>query len=79
VSAEAGGGRDAMRRTAARALPRDHGFTVVGLLVTLAVVAIVAGMGVPELFRATAQARLELGAAEIASILRLARVYALRH
>jgi len=55
------------------------GFTLVGLLVTLAVVTIVAAVGLPELFRASAQARLDLGAAEIASTLRLARVYALRH
>ena len=55
------------------------GFTLVGLLVTLAVVVIVASLGLPELFRASAQARLDLGAAEIASTLRLARIYALRH
>ncbi|HVR30949.1 MAG TPA: hypothetical protein VMS86_15605 [Thermoanaerobaculia bacterium] len=55
------------------------GFTLVGLLVTLAVVVIVASVSLPELFRASAQARLDLGAAEIASTLRLTRVYALRH
>jgi type II secretory pathway pseudopilin PulG len=49
------------------------------VLVTLAAIAIVASLGVPELLRASAQARLELGAAEIASSLRHARVYALRY
>jgi Tfp pilus assembly protein FimT len=55
------------------------GFTLVGLLVGLAIVVIVASVGLPELFRASAQLRLDLGAGEIASTLRLARVYALRH
>jgi Tfp pilus assembly protein FimT len=49
------------------------------LVVTLAVIGMVAALGVPELFRATEQTRLGLGAGEIASSLRLARVYALRH
>jgi Tfp pilus assembly protein FimT len=49
------------------------------LLATLAVIAIVAAVGVPELFRATEQTRLSLGANEIASALRLTRVYAVRH
>lgn len=58
---------------------RAEGFTLVGVLVAIAVMAIVASLGLPELFRATAQARLDLGAAEIASTLRLTRIYALRH
>jgi type II secretory pathway pseudopilin PulG len=55
------------------------GFSLVNLLVTLSVLAVVSSVGLPELFRASAQARLELGAAEVASTLRLTRLYALRH
>lgn len=60
----------------------DHtqsGLTLVELVVTLALVGIVAGLAVPALRRSTAETRLRLGAAEIASTLRLARVYAIRH
>jgi hypothetical protein len=55
------------------------GFSLFDLLATLAVVAIAVAMGLPELFRATEQTRLVLGAGEIASSLRLTRIYAMRH
>ena len=55
------------------------GFSLFDLLVTLAVIGIVAAVGAPELFRSTEQTRLRLGAGEIASSLRIARIYALRH
>src|SRR5688572_17522824 len=55
------------------------GFSLFDLLVTLAAIAIVAALGVPELFRTTERTRLGLGAGEIASSLRMARLYALRH
>jgi type II secretory pathway pseudopilin PulG len=62
-----------------RQRPTASGFSLLDLVVTLAVIAIAAGLGVPELFRATERTRLGLGAGEIASSLRLTRVYAMRH
>lgn len=58
---------------------RAPGFSLFDLLATLAVIAIAAALGLPELFRATEQTRLALGASEIASSLRLTRIYAMRH
>ena len=55
------------------------GFSLAELLVVLAIVAVVAAVGLPDLFRASERQRLDLGAAEIASSLRLTRVYAVRH
>jgi type II secretory pathway pseudopilin PulG len=80
----AGAYRRRARPRRARASPRrptagEQGFSIADLLVVLAVVAIVAGLGLPDLFRATEQTRLGLGAGEIASSLRLTRVYAVRH
>jgi prepilin-type N-terminal cleavage/methylation domain-containing protein len=77
----------AVARAATEAVPRsvavrrgfETGFSLLELLTVLAVVAIAAAVGLPQLFRATEQARLALGAGEIASSLRLTRVYAMRH
>jgi Tfp pilus assembly protein FimT len=78
----AGGGRieRALGRRPSRSPPRSAaGFSIAELLVALAAIAIVASLGLPELFRATEQTRLGLGAGEIASSLHLTRVYAIRH
>ena len=66
-------------RSVAARRGRVAGFSLFDLLATLGVIAIAAALGLPELFRATEQTRLALGASEIASSLRLTRVYALRH
>ena len=58
---------------------RAGGFSLFDLLLTLSVIGMVAAVGMPELFRSTEQTRLRLGAGEVASSLRLARIYALRH
>lgn len=81
----AGGGRHegAFGRRPSRFSPHQAcpvaGFSLADLLVALAVLAIVTGLSLPEIFRATEQTRLGLGAGEIASSLRLTRVYAVRH
>jgi hypothetical protein len=77
----------AVARAAAETEPRsvavrrvlETGFSLFDLLAALAVIAIVAAVGLPELFRVTEQTRLGLGASEIASSLRLTRLYAVRH
>jgi type II secretory pathway pseudopilin PulG len=71
--------RPASRRPRPVVVRRGAGFSLFDLLATMAVIGIVAALGVPELFRATEQTRLGLGAGEIASSLRIARIYALRH
>ncbi len=73
AAAEAGPRPVAVRRGPA------PGFSLLELVVMLAAIAIAAAMGLPELFRATERTRLALGASEIASSLRLTRVYAVRH
>ena len=62
-----------------RSVAAARGFSLLDLLVTLVVIAIAAALGVPELFRSSERLRLALGAGEIASSLRMARLYALRH
>jgi type II secretory pathway pseudopilin PulG len=66
-------------RRSAEARLAAAGFSLADLLVTLALIGIVAGIGLPDLLRATEALRLGLAAGEIASSLRLTRVYALRH
>lgn len=54
------------------------GFTLVELLITLAVLSIVLSMGVPHLLAAHSQMRVNMAAAEAASEIRLARMTAVR-
>ena len=58
---------------------RQLGFSLVQLLVSLAVVGMIWVVGAPSLFRTTSRARVRLAAAELATTLRLSRIYALRH
>jgi type II secretory pathway pseudopilin PulG len=69
-------GRSSLRQGATAG---EAGFSLADLLVALAVIAIATSLGLPELLRATEQTRLGLGAGEVASSLRLTRVYAMRH
>lgn len=55
------------------------GLTLVELAIVVAVAAIVVAIGLPPLLRTSSRLRLESGAAEIASALRLTRAYAIRH
>lgn len=60
-----------------RAFP-VRGYTLVELLIVLAVFGLVAALGVPPLLDATARLRVSLAASEAASALRLARITAVR-
>jgi prepilin-type N-terminal cleavage/methylation domain-containing protein len=55
-----------------------RGYTLVELLIALAVFGLVAALGVPPLLDATARLRVNLAAVEAASALRLARITAVR-
>jgi len=55
-----------------------HGFTLVELLVVLAIFSIVLTFGVPAILDAPAQMRVDLAATEAATALRLARMTAVR-
>lgn len=60
-------------------LRRAGGFTLAEIIVVLAVLGLLATIGLPALFRTTARLRLEMAGREVASVLRLARFYAIRH
>jgi hypothetical protein len=61
-----------MRRT-------EAGYQLIELLIALAISSTVLIAGIPPLLKLTAKLRVELAAAEIASTLRVARVFAVRH
>ena len=58
---------------------RRSGYTLVELLVVLAMLGLVATLGIPPFFRLTARLRVESAGRDVAATLRLARLYALRH
>jgi prepilin-type N-terminal cleavage/methylation domain-containing protein len=58
---------------------RERGMTLIELLVVLAVIALVAAFTVPSLLEATAALRVKMAAQGVASVLHLARSYAVRH
>lgn len=58
--------------------PPERGFTLVELLVVLAIFSIVLALGVPAILDSTARLRVNLAAAEAATALRLARMTAVR-
>jgi type II secretory pathway pseudopilin PulG len=57
----------------------QKGFQIVELVVVLAVMAAVLGLGAPPLLRISGDLRLQLAAQELVGTLRLARGYAIRH
>lgn len=58
---------------------RVRGFTLVELVVTLAITGLLAVVAAPPLLRAVAANRMRMAAAEIATSMRLSRAYAVRH
>lgn len=58
---------------------KEAGFQLVELLVLLLVLSIVAALGLPAAFSASAGSRVRLAAAELVTGLRMARSYAVRH
>ena len=59
-------------------MSRD-GYNLIEIVVVVAVVGVLAVVGIPALERASRAIRLELAAAELASTLRMTRIYAIRH
>lgn len=57
---------------------RSAGFTLLELLAVLAVAAIVLGLGLPRLLGATSRLRVSMAAHEVAGVLRLTRLRAVR-
>jgi len=57
----------------------SRGFSLVEIVILLAVLSILASAVLPAFFRSTARLRLSLAAREVASVLRVARLYAVRH
>ena len=55
------------------------GFNLVEIMVTLAVIATIAAVGMPLLFAWASGLRVELAAGEMTGILHLARIYSARH
>jgi prepilin-type N-terminal cleavage/methylation domain-containing protein len=56
-----------------------QGFTLLELLVTLALLVCLLSLGAPPLLRSSGDLRLRLAAGELVGVLRLARSYAVRH
>jgi hypothetical protein len=57
----------------------EAGYQLIELLIALAISGTVLVAGIPPLMRLTAKLRVELAAAEVASTLRVARAFAIRH
>jgi prepilin-type N-terminal cleavage/methylation domain-containing protein len=57
----------------------QRGFNLVELISALAILACLLGIGAPPLLRSSGDLRLHLAAEEMAAVLRLARIYAVRH
>ena len=57
----------------------SRGFSLVEVIVLLAVLSIFVSAVLPPFFRSTARLRLGLAAREVAGVLRVARLYAVRH
>jgi len=58
---------------------RERGMTLVELLVAVALIALLTVLAVPPLLQSTAELRVQAAARGVASILQLARSYAVRH
>jgi prepilin-type N-terminal cleavage/methylation domain-containing protein len=58
---------------------RERGMTLIELLVTLTILALVAVVAAPPLFEATAALRVRMAAREVATTFHLARSFAVRH
>lgn len=69
----------AVRPAGADRSARQRGFTFAELLVWLAIASILALIAVPPLLRASSMHRMRMAASELASSMRLARAYAVRH
>lgn len=71
----------AVSHAVTRAVTRDPeaGWTLIELLVALAVVGLLAALAAPPLLRAAGETRMRLAASEVATSMRLARAYAVRH
>lgn len=58
---------------------KQAGYHLIELLIALAITGLIATVSVPPLLRFSARLRVELAAAEVASTLRVARSFAIRH
>jgi prepilin-type N-terminal cleavage/methylation domain-containing protein len=59
--------------------PRNAGFTLLELLIVLALMAIIAGLGIPNLFRMIARQKLITAARQASQSMQLARADAVKH
>jgi len=59
--------------------PVQRGFQLIELIVTLAVLGVLALLGAPSLLRGTDDLRLQMAAGEVAGVLRMSRSFALRY
>ena len=58
---------------------RRRGYTLLEALISVAIMAVVASLGIPPLLEAAARHELDLAARDVVMTLRLARSYAIRH